>query len=207
MAMPGVGEMFSAKLGPVPVWMIVVGGGIVLAVFAPKLLSKFTGSTGGSTSQNGNATPVDSNLDPNTGVPYAVETATDPNTGAPYYGTLFPPPPPPGGAGGVGPVNPPIPIPPVAIPPTGHPIISPPDRDTGGSKAPVSDRPPGTTGQNKPPARYIYPKPWPQRDSTLAQIAQDQGVPLTRLQALNPWIYQQRGTWNLIYTSDRIQVS
>lgn len=269
-----VGSLFSAKIGPVPVWMIVGAGGIGLALFAPKLLSKFTG--GGNSAQGGptdnTGTPGVSNnlpdtIDPITGIPYAVEEAIDPNTGLPvymdlYYGTGIstppspnptPTPPPaapfpqPGGTGaGSGSVPPggvPPGIPPAAPfgqgvagagvsgPPVAGGVVSqtgvvmspgngpgvPPAAPFGQGGAtpvpPVSPYPQGGGATPVPPAspypqgRVVNPLPWPSPQSTLSGIASAQGIPLSRLEQLNGWILQQRGSYNLIYPTDKIRVA
>jgi hypothetical protein len=78
--------------------------------------------------------------------------------------------------------------------------------------------PPPTGGHKKPPTptptpqpigggSTVHPTPWPSATSTLSGIAAAHNMSLSQIEALNPWIYQQRGTWNLIYTSDNIKVS
>lgn len=72
---------------PLWIWLLVVLGGVLIAV---PLIKKFTG--GGSSNSLGSGqtttTTPDANIDPNTGIPYAVETATNPATGLPNYNNL-----------------------------------------------------------------------------------------------------------------------
>lgn len=254
----------GSKIGGVPTWILVVGGGVALALFAPKLLSKFTG--GGSSAQGGptdnTGTPGVSNnlpdtIDPITGIPYAVEEAIDPNTGLPVYMTLYnggsitqapnpnpiptpasnPSPPPASplpqqgaGSGVVSPGQPVSPSVPGAVPfapgrtgssttgtvPGASPLPQMPQRPT----APPSGVPPAAPlpqpgrGPRPPGAspypqggRFVHPLPWPASQSTLSGIATAHGVPLARLEQLNPWIAQERGSYNLIYATDNIRIA
>lgn len=58
-----------------------------------------------------------------------------------------------------------------------------------------------------PAQRTVHPQPWPGAQSTLSGIASANGISLGQLENLNQWIFQQRGTWNLIYPSDNIRVA
>jgi len=198
--------------------------------------NKDNAGLGNSPGTGGSAT-TDPNLDPLTGVPWSVENAIDPETGLPYYATLFgpkanagnagvggppPPPPPPGsgptgegGSGGV-PANPPKPGGGTGVPP--KPVSKPlgivgrtPVGGTGATGATgtkPATQPLGIVGRTPvPPERVVSPTAWPSQTSTLAGIAQRYGVTTQRLQQLNPWIYQQRGTWNTIYMSDKIRIA
>src|SRR5215475_8319936 len=90
--MPAFLEALKGETFGVPNWLLVGIGGVGIAVFAPKLLKKFTGG-GDEKGGLGNTAGVstDPNIDPNTGVPWSVENAIDPNTGLPYWATLFGP--------------------------------------------------------------------------------------------------------------------
>lgn len=80
-------QFLMRKIGPLPTWAyigIVVVGGVVFYIW----WRHYTGSS--SSSQTPAATnPLnptnDPNIDPNTGVPYALEEAINPATGQPYY--------------------------------------------------------------------------------------------------------------------------
>lgn len=112
-------EFLTRKFGPFPVyvWALVIVGGIVLAIY---IRSRTQNSSGGSqTAATNPFNPTnDPNIDPNTGVPYALEEQIDPNTGVPYYyeqnygGTNNPT----NGTTNNPPTNPP----PVTAPPTGY---------------------------------------------------------------------------------------
>jgi len=88
-------EILSAHLGPVPVWLIIAGGAVAIAIFAPKLLANFGGgsSTGSTSAAAGTTATADPNIDPVTGVPYTVEETTNPANGLPLYTSYNPPPP------------------------------------------------------------------------------------------------------------------
>ena len=72
------------SIGGVPIWLIVIGGGVAVAYIAPKLLKKSGTTTGAAQSANG-TTALPDTLDPVTGVPYAIESTIDPHTGLPVY--------------------------------------------------------------------------------------------------------------------------
>src|SRR5260221_8098217 len=67
----------------------------------------------------------------------------------------------------------------------------------------VSD---GNASTNPPASFFVHPQPWPQPQSTLWGIAKAHGISLQQIEDFNAWIYQQRHTWDLIYTSDLIKV-
>ena len=77
-------SILGDHVGPVPVWLIVGVGAIGVAVFAPKLLSRFSGGSA-TTSANSGASTMPDMIDPVSGVEFSVETATDPSTGLPVY--------------------------------------------------------------------------------------------------------------------------
>lgn len=58
-----------------------------------------------------------------------------------------------------------------------------------------------------PSSRYVHPAAWPAATSTLSGIASANGDTLQQVEGLNPSIYAQRRTWNLIYPSDNIRVA
>lgn len=60
MALGGIGAFLTQRIGPVPMWVIVGAGGVGVAFFAPKLLSKFGGS-------NASASPTDTGAPTNGG--------------------------------------------------------------------------------------------------------------------------------------------
>lgn len=84
-------ELLSRDIGGLPAWawgLIVLGGGIGLFFFIRRQ-SGSSGSTSGALGQNSSsaAAPDMSQIDPNTGIPYSIESQTNPATGLPaYYG-------------------------------------------------------------------------------------------------------------------------
>lgn len=83
-------DFLSARVFGVPVIFVIIAGGVVVAIFAPKLLAKFTGNSASSSTNLGGTTAdaaavTNGTIDPNTGVPYNIESQTDPNTGVPFY--------------------------------------------------------------------------------------------------------------------------
>lgn len=128
-------QFLTRHFGPLPAWayiVIAVIGGVAIYIWY-RHNSSSSSSGGSSSSSNAATNPLnpdnDPNIDPNTGVPYALEEAIDPNTGEPYYYSNTTPsttpsaPPPP---------NPPTqqqssPPPPPPTPTTlqGHPLIHP----------------------------------------------------------------------------------
>jgi hypothetical protein len=75
------GRLFAGL--PIWVWLLIVGGGLLLAFV---ILPRFTGKSG-SSSSSATGTANDPNIDPNTGVPYNIESQINPATGLPaYYG-------------------------------------------------------------------------------------------------------------------------
>lgn len=81
-------RLFEGSLAGLPMWAwgLILAGGIAAAFLLPKLRKSTTSSSLGS----GQTTPTDPNIDPNTGVPYAIESAINPSTGLPaYYGSGF----------------------------------------------------------------------------------------------------------------------
>ena len=196
----GLASAFQGDIFGIPKPIVIIGGGIALAVFLPKLIGNFTGNSSSSGQSNTTGATVNqlpSTIDPLTGVPYSVEETIDPATGLPAYysqgapDTNFSPKPPPPAQQGN-----PIPGPPTPTPqppgPTGHP------------NPPPS---PSPSPNPSPAPQYVHPSAWPAAQSTLSGIASAHGVSLSRLESLNPWILQQRGTWNLIYTSDNIRIA
>ena len=112
--------------------------------------------------------------------------AVDPTTGLPYATEGLVP------AGGtVGSTPPPAPG---STPPPNPPPPNPPPN-------PPPPNPPPT------PQKFVHPQAWPNPQGSLSGIAAANGISLQRIEQLNPWIFQQRGTWNLIYTSDNIRVA
>lgn len=72
---------------PLWVWVIVVAGGVILAIYIRRNVG--SSSASGSLGQNaaGQQSVTDPNIDPYTGVPYSIEEAINPATGLPaYYG-------------------------------------------------------------------------------------------------------------------------
>jgi hypothetical protein len=90
----------------------------------------------------------------------------------------------------------------VVTPPV-HKQPKPPVPPTPKPPVPPTPKPPQPSGGGS----TVHPTPWPSATSTLSGIAAAHNMSLSQIEALNPWIYQQRGTWNLIYTSDNIRVS
>lgn len=83
-------SFFTQNIGPLPVWgwLVAIIGGVVLFFVIRRSTSGTSGATTGSptaaTTSPLNPT-ADPQIDPNTGVPYALEEAIDPATGTPYY--------------------------------------------------------------------------------------------------------------------------
>jgi hypothetical protein len=63
-----------------------------------------------------------------------------------------------------------------------------------------------TSSAPTPAGQFTTVTPWPSQNSTLWGIAQASGVSLAQVESLNPWIHQQRGTWDLIYSGENIRV-
>lgn len=82
-------EFLSKDLGGIPVWawgLIVGGAGVGLFLFIRSQQSSSSGSTLGSSGGN-NGSIDTSQIDPNTGIPYTIESDINPATGLPaYYG-------------------------------------------------------------------------------------------------------------------------
>lgn len=75
-----------------------------------------------------------------------------------------------------------------------------------GSKPPTSGPIPAPVQLHPLAPRSVHPAPWPAATSTLSGIAKANGDSLQQVETLNPWIYRQRHSWNLIYPSDSIEV-
>lgn len=87
-----IDQFLHGRILGLPAWLVgiaVVGAGVGIYLIIKHRAGSSSGSGGGVLGQNTNAQPSDPNIDPNTGVPYAVEEATDPNTGMPVYMTLL----------------------------------------------------------------------------------------------------------------------
>lgn len=76
----GGGGFLTTKLGPLPgwAWLLVGAGGIVLGIIILRGRNK-----NGTDNTTGTQTPAE--IDPYTGVPYAVEESIDKATGIPFY--------------------------------------------------------------------------------------------------------------------------
>jgi hypothetical protein len=85
-------SFLQGTLFGMPTWLVllIVGvGGVGIALFLRRRSGSTTTGLGGPTSP---APATDPNIDPNTGVPYAIEEQINPNTGRPNYYDQFPPP-------------------------------------------------------------------------------------------------------------------
>lgn len=86
-----LGDVLGRGMGGLPVWgwVAIVGGVFVLVWLGRKKFGNqgSTSSDGGSLGSGTANSALDPNIDPNTGVPYSIESAINPNTGLPaYYG-------------------------------------------------------------------------------------------------------------------------
>lgn len=72
--------------------------------------------------------------------------------------------------------------------------------------APAAPIPPAPASTPTPAGQFVVVTPWPSQNSTLWGIGQSSGVGLGQIESLNPWIFQQRGTWDLVYSGDQIRV-
>jgi len=84
-------QWLNRPLGPFPlwIWLVVIGGGLLVAfVIVPKLRGS-SGTSLGSGNTSSNAPALDQSLyDPTTGIPLQVETTPNPVTGLPNYNNL-----------------------------------------------------------------------------------------------------------------------
>jgi hypothetical protein len=77
-------QLMSAKLGPVPVPLVII---TVVAGVGYLIYKRNKASSGGNQGLGNNGTPPDPRIDPTTGVPWDIENQINPNTGLPnYYG-------------------------------------------------------------------------------------------------------------------------
>lgn len=65
-------------------------------------------------------------------------------------------------------------------------------------------------GVNRPPTgQFVTVQKWPSSMSTLSGIASQEGISLSRIESLNPQLFNQRPNsgWNLIYAGQRVRIA